>query len=261
MLTLTPEGETLLKNKKYNATQMAFLARGVGVAEMKRDPRLSSLVHHQRVVPKEFYETVLPPLLGARQVGRMEVRKVQARKAIRSVIREIMEKEEEDELVLGKVKSDGAGLKKSGDNDKDGSGGSSSELGLLHRFHSISEKQNESKDSSDQAKSAEGGGKSGESTANLAIDPVLAYSVMSAVGLVNAKKDEDEDEIFKTVKKDTKLNVDTKPPAQQSTLDLKKIDDVSSKIENEIEGEKPATKTTTIKRNQKRRRKTRETNR
>jgi hypothetical protein len=203
MLTLTPEGETLLKNKKYNATQMALLARGVGVAEMKRDPRLSSLVHHQRVVPKEFYETVLPPLLGARQVGRMEVRKVQARKAIRSVIREIMEKEEEDELVLGKVKSDGAGLKKSGDNDKDGSGGSSSELGLLHRLHSISEKQNESKDSSDQAKSAEGGGKSGESTANLAIDPVLAYSVMSAVGLVNAKKDEDEDEIQPGDKKDS----------------------------------------------------------
>jgi hypothetical protein len=191
MLTLTPEGETLLKNKKYNATQMALLARGVGVAEMKRDPRVNSLVHHQRVVPKEFYETVLPPLLGARQVGRMEVRKIQARKAIRSVIREIMDKEEEDEKVLGKAKNDGVGLKKNGGNDKDGSGGGSSELGLLHRLHSISDKQNQSKDSDQaQSKSADSGGKSGESTAELAVDPLLAYSVMSAVGLVNAKKDE-----------------------------------------------------------------------
>ena len=193
MLTLTPDGETLIKGRKYNATQMALLSKGVGVSEMKRDPRVNSLVHHQRVVPKEFYETVLPPLLGARQVGRMEVRKVQARKAIRSVIREIMDKEEDDEKVADE-KSDGDGKKKGGGggDDKDSSGGGPSELGLLHRLKSISEKQNEDKGSSDQAKdeSNSSGEKSGESTADLAVDPVLAYSVMSAVGLVNTKTDD-----------------------------------------------------------------------
>ena len=198
MLTLTPEGETLQKGKKYNASQMALLSKGVGVSEMKLDPRVgSSLVMHQRVIPKEFYETILPPLLGARQVGKMEIRKVQARKAIRSVIREIMDKEDEDlDLKKSSTKNDCDGKSKKGgnnDKDKDGSsgGGGPSELGLLHRLSSTAKKQQDSKGSSDQIHDKSGsGGKSDEETANLAIDPILAYSVMSAVGLVNVNDTE-----------------------------------------------------------------------
>lgn len=191
MLTLTPEGETLQKGRKYNASQMALISKGVGVSEMKLDPRIgSSLVMHQRVIPKEFYETILPPLLGARQVGKMEIRKVHARKAIRSVIREIMEKEENDlDLEKASTKNDCNGKsKKGGSDDKDGSsgGGGPSELGLLHRLSSIAKKQRESKSSSDHiGDKSDSGGKSDEGAANLAIDPILAYSVMSAVGLVN----------------------------------------------------------------------------
>ena len=202
MLTLNPDGETLLKNKKYNASQMALLQKGVGMAEMKRDPRMNSLVMHQRVIPKEFYETALPPLVSAKQVGRMDVRRVQARRAIRSVIKEIMDREEEDDKIMEVAKRED-GNKKSGggggndDKDNDGGGGSS-ELGLMHRLNALSEKQQQdNKDGSNEAKdtSSGGDGKSGEGTnADLSIDPVLAYSVMSAVGLVNVKSDEENAE-------------------------------------------------------------------
>jgi hypothetical protein len=200
MLTLTPEGETLHKNKRYNAAQMALLSKGVGVSEMKRDPRVvHSLAVHQRVVPKEFYETVLPPLLGARQVGKMEVRRVQARRAVRSVIREILDAEVEDEKVLRKSKEDdGDGKRKGSGDDKDrGGGGGSSELGLLQRLASLSDKQNKNKESSDQAQGPSkesGGDKSKGTSANLAVDPLLAYSVMSAVGLVGVQKDIDTEQ-------------------------------------------------------------------
>ena len=227
MLTLNPEGETLLKNnKRYNASQMALIQKGVGLAEMKRDPRMNSLVMHQRVIPKEFYETVLPPLVSVRQVGRMDVRRVQARRAIRSVMKEIMDTEEEDEKIMAAAmrKSEEDGDEKSGNGDKDdkdgnSGGGGRSELGLLHRLNALSEKQQQNnKGGSDEAKDkSDGDGKSGEgSTANLSIDPVLAYSVMSAVGLVNVKSDEEND---KKASEDEKES--TNPIAK--TLGLSKL--------------------------------------
>ena len=68
----------------------------------------------------------------------------------------------------------------------------------MHRLNALSEKQQQdNKDGSNEAKdtSSGGDGKSGEGTnADLSIDPVLAYSVMSAVGLVNVKSDEENAE-------------------------------------------------------------------
>lgn len=202
MLTLAPEGETVLKNIKYNAVQSALLSKGVGVSEMKRDPRVaSSLVMHQRAIPKEFHETALPPLLRARQVGRMEVRRVLARRAMRSVIREIMEKEREDEEKLQRL-GEGADEEEpkrdSGNDDKDGaSGEGSSEISLFHRLKSLSDQHHDKNGGSDQGQdkaNGDGGGKaSGATSANLEIDPILAYSVMNAVGLIQVKNNEDVD--------------------------------------------------------------------
>eukprot|EP00804_Cyclotella_cryptica_P017526 CCRYP_006699-RA/>CCRYP_006699-RA protein AED:0.01 eAED:0.01 QI:265/1/1/1/1/1/3/77/1518 len=202
MFTLSPEGESLLKNKKYNAVQSALLSRGVGVSEMKRDPRVgSSLVMHQRAIPKGFYETALPQLLGARQVGRMEVRRVHARRAVRSVIREIMGMEREDEEKLERLGdgNDGEEQKKDdGNDDKDGKDGQgSSEIGLFNRLKSLSDQHHEKNGTSDQGRdksngNGDSGGKAtGSTTANLEIDPILAYSVMNAVGLIQVKDEKD----------------------------------------------------------------------
>jgi hypothetical protein len=191
LLTLTPSGETLHKSKKY-PSQYALLSKGVGISEMKRDPRTSTLVAHQRVIPKEFYETALPQLVGARQVGRRERRRVEARRAIRSVIGLIMEKEKEDERLVRSADSGGEGKGKGdGNDDKDGGGGGgSSEIGLMHRLQSLSDQHHERKSTSDEQDKSNNEGESkpsGDTTADLAIDPLLAYSVMSAVGLVQTK--------------------------------------------------------------------------
>eukprot|EP01082_Thalassiosira_pseudonana_P013334 g11598.t1 g11598 contig6:181812-184325(+) len=155
---LQPDG-TINTTGKYTAVQSALMARGVGSNEMHRDYRFNSM--HQRVIPPEFYETVLPPLLGARAIGREGERRVKARRAIRSVIEEIMKRGNDDDSVDGGVE----------------------EIGFMKQMRAKSleekEKNGETKAPPQDQPAA--------SNSTPSVDPMLAFSVMKAVGLVKDK--------------------------------------------------------------------------
>jgi hypothetical protein len=220
LLTLAPDAEGARPDGNFTAVQSALIARGVGMHEMKRDSRINPL--RQRMVqPNYFFPTpsnkFLPPLLGPHQIYRLQAAEVRreklgvrsgARQSIKSVLEDICSslggsgvetagknvkgygRRIDDSSVGGLCVSSG-GTKKAPYDER-----SALEFGLLRRMHSAmlkSQRIEGTLSTSNGAshavtESTDLGSESLHSISDSGdFDPLLAFSVMNAVGLVRRK--------------------------------------------------------------------------
>ena len=217
LLTLAPDAEGIRPDGGFNAVRSALLARGVGMHEMKHDFRINPL--HQRMLHPNYFpaaslNNLLPPLLGPNQLHRLKAADARregfdfpsnARASIRSVVEEIFSAAggsgaesagkfvNEDDGKIDDSRCDGFGEGTSGLRRALHEGRSAVEVSLLRRMHSTIPNSNRPTQTSSTSNSATGLG-SGKN--NLVehptsekgeVDPLLAFSVMSAVGLVRNK--------------------------------------------------------------------------
>ena len=204
LLTLDPEAEGARPDGTFTAVQSALIARGVGMYETKRDYRINPL--RQRMIQQKYFGQVpsyklLPPLIAPHQLYRLQAADARkegaevrtgARESIKSVVEEICSTVDNGKLNESDKMTDG-----------DSGGGSSNvrstlEIGLLRRMRSaMLEHEKEKNDS------AEGRAKMGDaeitepnilSLGDGEFDPLLAFSVMSAVGLVRKKQESKVDQ-------------------------------------------------------------------
>mmetsp|Transcript_44871 Transcript_44871/g.94135 ORF Transcript_44871/g.94135 Transcript_44871/m.94135 type:complete len:1659 (-) Transcript_44871:52-5028(-) len=214
LLTLSPDAEGNRPNGCFTAVQSALIARGIGMNEMKRDVRINPL--HQRMFQSTYFSPsqsykFLPPLLGPHQLYRLQAADARkegieirtgARESIRSVVEEICSSVSKGKsLVVGDKPNDGI----SGDSGSGGFGRamgeehSTLEIGLLQRMRSTM--LDNQKDKSPSAETSDGVSHLAAVSINPnvdsyhsdaergEVDPLLAFSVMSAVGLVRTKED------------------------------------------------------------------------
>ncbi|KAL3808497.1 hypothetical protein ACHAXA_005867 [Cyclostephanos tholiformis] len=223
LLTLAPDAEGARPDGNLTAVQSALIARGVGMHEMKRDPRINPL--RQRMVQPDYFSPTpsykfLPPLLGPHQIYRLQaagVRRVRPRirsgtgESIKSVIKGICSSlggrraetpskhlrdygwRMGDSTVRGKCGSSG-GIKRGLYDER-----TALEFDLLWRIHGeMLESQriegalpaSNTVESHAVTEITDPGCESLRSTSNDDdFDPLLAFSVMNAVGLVRRKDD------------------------------------------------------------------------
>jgi hypothetical protein len=217
LLTLAPDAEGVRPDGSFTAVRSALTARGVGMHEMRHDFRINPL--HQRMLQPNYFPPTLsikflPPLLGPNQLRRLKAADARregvedrsgARESIRSVVEEIF-------AAAGGSGAESAGKfvnKDDGKIDDSRCGGvgegyfglrkflheerSASEMSLFRRMHSTkpqshipvqtSSTSNASTDL-DWDKIDLGEEKLRPSTESGDVDPILAFSVMNAVGLV-----------------------------------------------------------------------------
>mmetsp|Transcript_5245 Transcript_5245/g.9395 ORF Transcript_5245/g.9395 Transcript_5245/m.9395 type:complete len:1645 (+) Transcript_5245:114-5048(+) len=214
LLSLAPDAEGARPDGCFTAVQSALIARGVGMNEMKLDFRINPL--RQRMFQPNYFSPApsykfLPPLLGPHQLHRLQAADARkdglevrtgARESIKSVVQEIC-----STVSKGKssIEDDKPNDGRSG--GFGGSGGigralgeehSAFEIGLLRRMRSTMLENRRDKNipaaTSDSASRlvAETTGPNIESLCSDSdtdeLDPLLAYSVMSAVGLVRQKE-------------------------------------------------------------------------
>ena len=249
LLSLSPEAESTRPDGKLTAVQAALISCGVGANEMRTDGRLKSLQHHQRIPPIDSTafgmssSSSLPPLLGARQISRLqpvEVREQEqqqqqqgegesssARGAIQTVVDQIIctptsefsnidskgKSQKQDDSSLDAGFEEGNAVAETNENSGGGGNGSSlvafssehctSEIAFMRRMRSL-----ELQNLSDYQKASNNVAQSKEEATPIEnvqssvpyIDPVLAFSVMSAVGLIHERVDkgatENEDAEF-----------------------------------------------------------------
>mmetsp|Transcript_32815 Transcript_32815/g.69018 ORF Transcript_32815/g.69018 Transcript_32815/m.69018 type:complete len:1658 (+) Transcript_32815:135-5108(+) len=216
LLTLAPGAEGARPDGSFTAVQSALIARGVGMNEMKHDLRINPL--RQRMVQPNYFSPTpshkcLPPLLGPHQLYRLQAADARregvevrssARDSIKSVVEAIC-------LPLGDsgAKSMGKSVNNVDDRKIDDSNGGDSgsgsirkvlgedhsalEIGLLRRMHSamLQNQCDKSTPATSEAASrvvtetTDPGIQSLRSDSGTGdFDPLLAFSVMSAVGLV-----------------------------------------------------------------------------
>lgn len=196
LLTLAPGAEGVRTDGTFTASQSALIAAGVGMHEMKCDSRIDPL--RQRMVHPNYYSPTpslnfLPPLLGPHQIHRLqaaEIRKEKsvlrsgARESIKSVLENICSSFGGSGAEIACKYDDTGGLTI---HDSDAGSGSikgirrgALEIGLLRQIHSAMHE-------STQAIAG-----LTDPSENDDFDPLLAFSVMNAVGLVR-KRDDDDD--------------------------------------------------------------------
>lgn len=220
LLTLAPDAEGARPDGSFTAVQSALIARGVGMHEMKRDSRLNPL--RQRMVQPNYFSPTpsykfLPPLLGPHQIYRLQAAEFRrerpgarsgARESIKSVVEDICSSFGGNGVeTAGKyVKGDGKRIDDSSVGSRCGSSGgikralydqhSALEFGLLRRMHSamLESQRIEGTLATSNAAShavAESTDLVNEPLRGISdngdFDPLLAFSVMSAVGLVRRK--------------------------------------------------------------------------
>jgi hypothetical protein len=196
LLTLAPSAEGVRPDGTFTASQSALIAAGVGMHEMKRDSRIDPL--RQRMVHPNYFSPTpspnfLPPLLGPHQIHRLQAAEIRREKSeVRSGVRESIKSVLENICssfggsvaeIAGKY-DDKGGLKI---HDSDAGSGSikgirrgASEIGLLRQIHSA------------MLESTQAIAGSTDPSENDDFDPLLAFSVMNAVGLVRKNDDEDD---------------------------------------------------------------------
>lgn len=220
LLTLAPDAEGARPDGSFTAVQSALIARGVGMHEMKRDSRINPL--RQRMVQPNYFSPTppnkfLPPLLGPHQIYRLQAAEVRreklgvrsgARQSIKSVLEDICSslggsgvetagknvkgyvRRIDDSSVGGLCVSSG-GTKKAPYDER-----SALEFGLLRRMHSAMLKRQRIEGtlatsngaSHAVTESTDLGSESLHSISDSGdFDPLLAFSVMNAVGLVLRK--------------------------------------------------------------------------
>ncbi len=219
LLTLAPDAEGVRPDGSFTAVRSALLARGVGMHEMKHDFRINPI--HQRMLHPNYFlpassNRFLPTLLGPNQLHRLKAADARregvefpsgARASIRSVVEEIF------------AAAGGSGMESAGKfaNEDDGKiddsrcGGfgagtfglrqalleerSAFEVGLFRQMHSKMPKSHTVQTSSTSNSSADmdwrkcdlGEKKMRNVSEEGDVDPILAFSVMNAVGLVRNK--------------------------------------------------------------------------
>jgi len=198
LLTLDPGTEGVRPDGTFTASQSALIAAGVGMHEMKRDSRIDPL--RQRMVHPNYFSPTpspnfLPPLLGPHQIHRLqaaEIRKEKsevrtgARESIKSVLENICSSFGGSGAEIAGKYDDKGGLTI---HDSDAGSGSikgirrgALEIGLLRQIHSAMHE-------STQAITG-----LTDPSENDDFDPLLAFSVMNAVGLVRKRDDDDDDD-------------------------------------------------------------------
>lgn len=210
LLTLAPGAESSRPDGTLTASQWALIARGVGMHELKHDSRMDPL--RQRMVQRDYFSPTtspkfLPPLHGPHQIYRLQAVNVRSEKPeVRSGARESIKSVLEDiSSSLGGSGVDAAGEYVKGRRIDDiGARSRSSwgtrralneehsalEIGLLHRMHMamLESTSNAASQSIGNAESTDLGSISLCNTSdNDDFDPLLAFSVMNAVGLVRRK--------------------------------------------------------------------------
>jgi hypothetical protein len=219
LLTLAPDAEGARSDGYFTAVQSALIARGVGMHDMKRDPRINPL--RQRMVQQNYFSLTpsykfLPPLLGPHQIYRAQAAVRKEGPRVRSGARESIESVVEGIYSsLGSRRVETAGTHENyGERIVDStsrgrcgiSGGikkakfderSVLEFDLLWRIHGKmleSQRIDEALSASNAAAShgiteiTDLGCESFRNCPNNDdFDPLLAFSVMNAVGLVRRK--------------------------------------------------------------------------
>ena len=182
LLTLVPDVEGTRPDGSYTAAQSALIAHGVGMHETKRDRRINP--QHQRLIqPNYFSENqALPPLLRPNDVIRLQAAdahregidvRSSARESIKSVVEGIF-------LTGGSNISSSSSIRKALGEEK-----GALEIGLLRRMQKgTSTTENTPSEAAKKTiESLQGDMAEGEDA-----DPLLAFSVMNAVGLVLKKE-------------------------------------------------------------------------
>ncbi|KAL9183858.1 hypothetical protein ACHAXT_004714 [Thalassiosira profunda] len=196
LLTLAPDAEGGRADGGYTAVQSALMARGVGMNEAKRDFRINPL--HQRMFQHNFFAPtpaykLLPPLLAPHQLFRLQAAnsrkedpevRADARESIKSVVEDICSGKYSQEEPVGSGGSGSKGTIGKALSEKR----SALEIGLLHRMRTATVQNQKGQGSSDENGAAPEGEPGTASDAEGAdtsdYDPVLALSVMNAVGLL-----------------------------------------------------------------------------
>lgn len=195
LLTLAPGAEGVRPDGTFTASQSALIAAGVGLHEMKRDSRIDPL--RQRMVhPNYFSSTLSPnflsPLLGSHQIHRLQAAEIRIEKSeVRSGARESIKSVLE--IICSSFVGSGAEIADKYDDkggltihDSDAGSGiikdirrGALEIGLLRQIHSaMHESTHAIAGLTDPSESDD-------------FDPLLAFSVMNAVGLVRKRDDDD----------------------------------------------------------------------
>lgn len=216
LLTLAPDAEGVRQDGSFTAVRSALLGRGVGMHELKHDFRINPL--HQRMLhpnnfPPASSNNFLPPLLGPNQLHRLKSADARregvefpssARASIKSVVEEIFaaaggsgvnsagKSAHEDEGKIDDCRCGGFGdgtfgLRKALHEER-----SAYEVGLFQQIHSNMLKSQPALTYSTLNSSAD----LGSSRYHLGeermrhdfkedeVNPILAFSVLNAVGLV-----------------------------------------------------------------------------
>ncbi|KAL7548304.1 hypothetical protein ACHAWF_011591 [Thalassiosira exigua] len=209
LLTLSPTSEGFRRDGSFTAIQSALIAHGVGMREMKRDLRVNPL--RQRIVQPHYFSPshsykFLPPLFGPHQLHRLPAADVQmegdevhagSRESIKSVGDQILA------LVDDKSSKEDNGPKNANLLKMLDEEPGASEIGLLRRMYTVSVKSRTDQRSAAASGENESQGSKGTDQQNKAFrsgpdrsdgpdpgdyDPLLALSVMSALGLVQKKE-------------------------------------------------------------------------
>ena len=185
LLTLAPDAEGARPDGSYTAVQSALIARGVGLHETKRDLRINP--QHQRMIQPNYFSPTtahqfLPPLLRPNDLFRLQA--ADARREgvnVRSTARDSIKSVVEDICLPG-----GSGVRNSLDKER-----SALEIGLLRRMHDATINNHGAHVAPSVAakatiESLHPGSETGD------FDPLLAFSVMNAVGLVRKKESKEQ---------------------------------------------------------------------
>lgn len=225
LLTLAPDAEGVRPDGSFTAVRSALLARGVGMHEMKHDFRINPI--HQRMLHPNYFlpassNRFLPTLLGPNQLHRLKAADARregvefpsgARASIRSVVEEIFAAAGGSGMEsAGKFANEGGG--KIDDSRCGGFGEgnfglrkalheeqSAFEVGLFRQMHSKMPKSHTVQTSStsnssdlDWRKNDLGEKKMRHVSEEGDVDPILAFSVMNAVGLVRNKPNDEKNQ-------------------------------------------------------------------
>jgi len=203
LLTLAPDAEGARPDGGFTAVQSALIARGVGLNEMNRDSRINSLrqrIFHPNHLPPTPSYKFLPPLLGPHQLHRLQAADARkeglgivnsARESIKSVVEGFYLSARKDQSLTKDSKPKHGDDSSSGIAIALGEENSASEIDLLRRMClPMLENPRDKNDPADlTAETTCPSNEFSHSGSDMVQpDPLLAFSVMSAVGLVRRKE-------------------------------------------------------------------------
>jgi len=219
LLTLAPDAEGSRSSGCFTAVRSALIARGVGMNETKCDlrvnPHRQRMFHRNYLSPTPAYKC-LPTLLEPHQLYRLRLPDVRkdvlevrsgARESIKSVVEEIRSTASKQKSLIEHHKqpsgSSSRDIGSSGNSVSLGEAHSTLEISLLRRMREtmleIQRKDKTSSTISDGKSHIVEDSKSPKSDLLHSIadtgefDPLLAFSVMRAVGLIRNRKGKDDE--------------------------------------------------------------------